>query len=67
MSVQNPRSHPTANPCRGRCTLGVGGTVCKGCGRTLEEVRDWGTFTDEQKIEVKRRASARRLSGGDHA
>jgi predicted Fe-S protein YdhL (DUF1289 family) len=36
------------------CSHNVGGDVCTGCGRTVEEVRDWNFYTSEEKIEVKR-------------
>lgn len=49
----NPRDTPTGSPCVGRCSTAVGDLVCRGCGRSVEEVRDWLTFTDEEKIRVK--------------
>ena len=43
-------------PCRGICsTTNVGGAICKGCGRTAEEVIYWNTYSKERKIEVNRR------------
>lgn len=36
--------------CRNKCSTSVGGAVCRGCGRTIEEIRDWPGMTDEQKI-----------------
>jgi len=29
----------------------VGDDLCKGCNRTIAEVRDWNTFTTEQKLQ----------------
>jgi predicted Fe-S protein YdhL (DUF1289 family) len=55
----NPRDTPTGSPCVGRCSHNIGDIVCRGCGRTIEEVRDWNTFTDCEKIEVKRKAKRR--------
>ncbi len=49
------------HPCRNKCSHSVGDAICKGCGRTLEEVRDWGTYSPEKKqlileqIEVRKR------------
>lgn len=40
------------SPCKGLC---VGDYVCNGCGRTDEEKRDWGGYSDERKLEVLRR------------
>ena len=36
-------------PCRGLCSHNVGDYVCRGCGRTVEEVRDWNSYTSEQR------------------
>lgn len=60
----NPRALPTANPCVGRCSHCVGDVVCRGCGRTVEEVREWLSMTDEEKIETKQRAAERLRGGG---
>ena len=26
--------------------------ICVGCGRTLEQIRDWATYTDEQRDSI---------------
>ena len=38
-------------PCVGRCTTSVipFDDVCKGCGRTVAEIRDWGSYTELEK------------------
>lgn len=59
------RTTPTGSPCVGRCSLSFGGDFCRGCGRSVEEVRDWNTYSPEQKIAVKEIA-ARRLEDGNH-
>lgn len=38
------------SPCIGVCGLFDG--VCRGCGRTTEEVTEWYNLTDEQKQAV---------------
>lgn len=45
MVTMAPRTHP----CIGRCTTTTGDHICKGCGRTVEEIRDWNTYTAEHK------------------
>lgn len=60
----NPRDNPAASPCEGKCSLGLGGDICRGCGRTIEEVRDWNTLTDCEKIEVKGKAAHRLIARG---
>lgn len=39
------------NPCIGVCSVtGLNcDIVCKGCGRTIEEHRDWGTYSNTTK------------------
>lgn len=41
-----------ATPCVGRCSHCVGDEICRGCGRSVAEVRDWNTYTAEQKAAV---------------
>lgn len=60
----NPRNKPDSSPCVGQCTLTTGDKVCKGCGRTEAEFRDWNTFTTEQKIFVKQLAAKRKKELG---
>lgn len=49
----DPRRNPASSPCVGECSLAFGGDICLGCGRTVAEVLNWGSLTNEQKIEVK--------------
>lgn len=37
------------HPCVGRCSHSVSDGPCRGCGRSIEEVRDWNTYTPEAK------------------
>lgn len=40
----------TKTPCIGECTAtAFGDEICRGCGRTFEEVRDWNTYDDATK------------------
>jgi predicted Fe-S protein YdhL (DUF1289 family) len=46
----------TDSPCVGICsTTNVGDDICLGCGRTAEEVIEWNTYTDEQRIAINSR------------
>mgnify|MGYP000335851739 CR=1 FL=1 len=52
MSVQSP--------CKGICNLDFAThTVCQGCGRNVDDIKNWRIYTDEQKqtavIEAKNR------------
>jgi len=44
----------TRNPCIDICKYD-GDKVCKGCGRTRAEVKDWKSFSDEKKDAINRR------------
>jgi predicted Fe-S protein YdhL (DUF1289 family) len=43
------------SPCIAICSTSQGDTVCKGCGRSFDEVRDWTSFSPGQKRAVWRR------------
>ena len=41
------------SPCVGRCTAtSFGDAICKGCGRTFEEVVTWNQMTEQEKAAV---------------
>ena len=50
---------PVASPCVRRCTLDQD-DVCIGCGRTLDDIRQWGTMTEAQRTDCVARAALRR-------
>lgn len=39
-------------PCRGVCSHCVGDEICRGCGRTIEEVREWGAYAPEKRKSI---------------
>lgn len=46
----------TDSPCVGICsTTNLGDEICLGCGRTAQEVIDWNTYSDQQKILINQR------------
>lgn len=47
-------------PCRGLCSHCVGDDICRGCGRTVAEARDWPAMTPEQRRQAARNARQRR-------
>lgn len=53
-------SRPASTPCVGKCSHNVGDDICRGCGRTIPEVRDWNSYTPEQKAEVMARCRVRK-------
>lgn len=55
--MQRPMATPS--PCTGECRVGAQG-ICRGCGRTLEEIAAWSTATEAQRAVIVRAAAARR-------
>lgn len=43
------------SPCKLICTLDLESAICKGCGRTREEIGRWTRFSDEQRDVVMER------------
>lgn len=50
---------PVASPCVRRCTLDQD-DVCVGCGRTLDDIRQWGKMSEAQRADCVARATQRR-------
>lgn len=49
-----------ASPCRSLCKLDSN-NVCMGCYRKSVEINFWTTYSDQEKLEVIRKAEDRRL------
>lgn len=47
------------SPCVRNCCLDDH-EICLGCGRTLDEIRDWGAASDAERRQILDRAAARR-------
>lgn len=45
----------TASPCVGVCSVVLGDEICRGCGRTFQEVLEWNHYNDAQKREINQR------------
>ena len=45
------------SPCTKNCSLNNSTNICKGCGRTINEIVEWTRMTDEEKHEVMIRLS----------
>ncbi|MBX9800435.1 MAG: DUF1289 domain-containing protein [Burkholderiaceae bacterium] len=46
------------SPCAGYCSTSHGDEVCKGCGRTFDEVINWIIYDDDEKAAVWARLEA---------
>lgn len=49
-------------PCIAICSTTNGDDICKGCGRTFEEVTNWVIMTDEEKAVVWARIDTERTA-----
>lgn len=58
ISLSGKRSD-TASPCVGICSTVLGDAICRGCGRSFEEVLNWHQFNDDQKRAINRRLAER--------
>ncbi len=59
MSVLGKRTIHSS-PCVGICSAtALGDSICKGCGRTAEEVRDWNGYDNVKKERINKRLSLR--------
>lgn len=48
------------SPCKGICNLDFAThTICQGCGRHVNDIREWRTYTDTEKSESNSRAAVR--------
>lgn len=62
MDVQGKRNL-VDSPCVGICSAtALGDLVCLGCGRTFDEVVQWNTYSDAQKIAINTRLQ--KVKGG---
>ncbi len=52
MSVCNSTSERPDSPCIAICSTTQGDDVCKGCGRTFEEVTQWVGMSEAEKDKV---------------
>lgn len=50
---------PWGTPCIGVCSTTIGDLVCRGCGRTVEEIRDWVSLERLERVSVNEKAKKR--------
>lgn len=51
---------PVRSPCVSVCRIDPASGWCEGCQRTLDEIADWGTMPDAERLAVWSRIRARR-------
>jgi len=48
----NGDREPWDSPCIGTCSTTVGDIQCRGCGRTVEEIRDWSSLSQSERERI---------------
>ncbi len=63
----NPTGITAESPCIGHCTTVLGDDVCRSCLRTFEEITNWPTITDEERIRINQRVATLLTTGFPHS
>jgi predicted Fe-S protein YdhL (DUF1289 family) len=50
---------PMETPCVKICTLDARSGLCLGCGRTIDEIADWGRMSDAERRRIMAELPAR--------
>jgi predicted Fe-S protein YdhL (DUF1289 family) len=50
---------PIASPCTKVCIIDPRSGLCRGCGRTLDEIARWGSFSDVERDRIMAELPAR--------
>jgi uncharacterized protein len=53
-------SEPATSPCVGVCHLRAGTRLCDGCLRTVEEITEWSSATNDRRFEILAAVSSRK-------
>lgn len=48
----NGKKGPTDNPCVGVCSTTLGDALCRGCGRSQQQITQWPTYTQADKLRI---------------
>ncbi len=55
-----------ASPCVKNCEMNFNTKLCKGCFRTIDEIAQWGLFSEKQKEKVLKLIAARKEEVDKH-
>jgi predicted Fe-S protein YdhL (DUF1289 family) len=53
-----------ASPCLKICVMEPGSKLCRGCGRTIEEITGWSMFSDGERHRIMAALPARLSAAG---
>jgi len=45
-------SNPIASPCTKVCTIDPASRLCRGCGRSLDEIAGWMSLSDSERARI---------------
>ncbi len=55
------------SPCLKVCILEPGSKLCRGCGRTIDEIAGWSTMSDGERKRIMAALPARMKTAGNSA
>lgn len=53
------------SPCIKVCVINADSKLCEGCGRSLEEIARWSSFTDAKRRAIMQRLDTRKPQQGN--
>jgi uncharacterized protein len=48
-----------SSPCIKICAMDPRGSICTGCGRTLDEIARWGGMSEDERVRIMQQLSER--------
>jgi predicted Fe-S protein YdhL (DUF1289 family) len=65
-AVKSPIESPILSPCVKICTLDTQAGLCRGCGRTLDEIAGWVRMSGAERNRIMAELPARLASPSTH-
>jgi predicted Fe-S protein YdhL (DUF1289 family) len=53
-----------SSPCTKVCTIDPRSGLCSGCGRTLDEIAQWGSLSEAERLQIMAELPQRRAPSG---
>ena len=51
-------------PCISVCRIDKDTRKCEGCGRTIEEISNWASYSDDERLDIMRKLGYGKRKGG---
>ncbi|MBV8834962.1 MAG: DUF1289 domain-containing protein [Alphaproteobacteria bacterium] len=52
LRAKSARASMTSSPCTKVCTMDPRSGLCRGCGRTLDEIARWGALSEAERLSI---------------